>query len=178
MGVHGAIWIALAIVFAYVWRRPWLIPLIVTADVAADGTAALLRALIGRPRPPLTFREITTLVSLPNDPSFPSGHAATSFACALCLAWASRRVLVRSALLGLALAIAISRLYVGVHYPLDVAGGALLGVIVAAVLLACLRAAARRRGLDLFARFQQPGRDDPERRDECDPQPDRATVGR
>ena len=52
--------------------------------------------------------------------SFPSGHSATSFACAALLAWLTP--LPKVPLYALAALIAFSRVYTGVHYPLDVLG--------------------------------------------------------
>jgi undecaprenyl-diphosphatase len=85
------------------------------------------------------------LVPVPHDGSFPSGHAASSFACATVLAASVPKA--APALYLLALAIGFSRIYVGVHWPLDVVGGAVLGVAIGAALLTALPrlAAARRR---------------------------------
>ena len=88
-----------------------------------------LKALTNRDRPPLRYAEPKALVSVPHDGSFPSGHAATSFAAATILAFAFPRLW--PLLFTLAAAIAFSRVYVGVHYPLDVVAGAVLGVLVA-----------------------------------------------
>lgn len=59
--------------------------------------------------------------------SFPSGHAASSFAAATVLSFAIRGRGLALAWM-LAVGIALSRIYIGVHYPLDVAAGALVGV--------------------------------------------------
>jgi undecaprenyl-diphosphatase len=64
--------------------------------------------------------------------SFPSGHATVSFACAAVLAAALPRL--RVPLFALAALIAFSRVYVGVHYPSDVVGGAALGILIAIAL--------------------------------------------
>jgi undecaprenyl-diphosphatase len=92
-----------------------------------------LRQAIGRDRPPLVYPEPKALVAVPHTGAFPSGHASSAFACATVLAWASPRLRVPA--FALAAAIAWSRVYVGVHWPLDVLGGAVLGVLVATALL-------------------------------------------
>jgi undecaprenyl-diphosphatase len=69
---------------------------------------------------------------VPDTASFPSGHAATSFAGATILAFAFPRL--APLLYVLAAAVGFSRLYLGVHYPLDIVGGAVLGVLVALAL--------------------------------------------
>ena len=115
------------------------------AVALADWFAAALKALIDRPRPPLRYAEPKTLVPLPHDASFPSGHAATSFAAATMLSLAFPRF--APFLYVLAAAVAFSRVYVGVHYPLDVIGGALLGALVVVVLRFLVSRRAQ-RGLD------------------------------
>ena len=115
----------------------------VIAVALADWSAAGLKALIDRPRPPLRYAEPKTLVPLPHDPSFPSGHAATSFAAATMLSLAFPRF--APFLYVLAAAVAFSRVYVGVHYPLDVIGGAALGVLIAVGLRLLVSRRAQRR---------------------------------
>jgi undecaprenyl-diphosphatase len=106
---------------------------LLASDFVADGLSLALRQAIGRDRPPLVYPEPKPLVSLPDTGAFPSGHASSAFACATVLAWASPRL--RIPMFVLAAAIAWSRVYVGVHWPLDVLGGAVLGVLVATALL-------------------------------------------
>ena len=128
-GRLGLLWIVLALVLAGLYRRWGAFALTVIAVALSDWTAMALKALIDRPRPPLRYPEPKTLVPLPHDASFPSGHAATSFAAATMLSFAFPRF--APALYVVAAAVAFSRVYVGVHYPLDVLGCAALGVLVA-----------------------------------------------
>jgi undecaprenyl-diphosphatase len=141
LGSQGAIWLLIAVLAALYWRRPAIFLYVALADLIAGVSGALLRQAIGRERPPLRFPEPHPLVQVPGNPGFPSGHAATSFACAATLVWLTP--LSPIALYALATLIAFSRVYVGVHYPLDVIGGAALGLGVATALR--LLVEARRR---------------------------------
>lgn len=91
----------------------------------------ILKPMIARIRPYEIIKEITILTHQPGDHSFPSGHSAGSFACA----WAFFRAFNKKkwgvAVLVLAALVALSRLYVGVHYPTDVLGGIVIGIILA-----------------------------------------------
>ena len=120
-------------VLALIWRRPWLLVVLLASDFIADGLSLALRQAIGRDRPPLVYPEPKPLVHVPHTGAFPSGHSSAAFACATVLAWASPRLRVPAFVL--AAAIAWSRVYVGVHWPLDVLGGAVLGVLVSTILL-------------------------------------------
>jgi undecaprenyl-diphosphatase len=130
-------------VLSAVYRRWGVFALTVIAIALADWSSMGLKSLINRPRPPLRYPEPKTLVPLPHDASFPSGHAATSFAAATMLSFAFPRL--APLLYVLAAAVAFSRVYVGVHYPLDVVGGAALGVLIGVVLEWLVRRSARRR---------------------------------
>jgi len=139
LGSGGAVWLALALVFAVLWRRPSLLIWVGAADLIAELAGAGLRAAIERPRPPHRFPQIETLVPLPHSYSFPSGHASTSFACAVVLAAATPSRRTRVLLIALATLIALSRVYAGVHYPLDVIGGAALGTAIGLAMVALAR---------------------------------------
>jgi undecaprenyl-diphosphatase len=133
------VWLALGLAVALVWRRALPFVLVALAVLAADGLAGLLKAAVGEHRP----TEPDPLVTIPHSHSFPSGHSATAFAGATVLSYLSPRA--APVFFVLAAAIAYSRLYVGVHFPLDVVGGAALGVATALLLLAV----ARRRSMRL-----------------------------
>jgi undecaprenyl-diphosphatase len=128
LGSYGFIWLTLAVLTVWLWRRPVVFPLVLIAYFTSAAVTDLIKLAVDRGRPvdhPLV-REPTTY-------SFPSGHAATSFACAATLApFAPRHA--KPVLYALAAAIAYSRVYVGVHYPLDVLGGAALGLLLAKAL--------------------------------------------
>lgn len=86
----------------------------------------VLKNLFQRPRPFETLPGVELLVQPPGSFSFPSGHSANAFAAGLVLA---RKVpaLACPAFI-VAVLMAFSRVYVGVHYPLDVLCGALVGI--------------------------------------------------
>jgi len=107
----------------------------------ASGLNAGLKALFDRSRPPVAM-DLDALVGVPGSPSFPSGHAMSAFAVATALALLAPRL--RWPALGLAAVIAFSRVYLGVHYWLDVLVGAALGAAVG-IALAWSVTACRRR---------------------------------
>ena len=140
-GTFGLVWIAIALGFAVAWRRWGVFVLVAVAVAVADATAKGLKSLVDVERPSSHFARPEPLVPAPHDASFPSGHAATSFAAATILTATVPRFW--SLWFLLAIAIAFSRVYVGVHYPLDVVAGAALGAVIALLLLAAARLRSR-----------------------------------
>ena len=133
LGSHGAIWFAIAAMVALVRRDVRAFVFVAIAVLAADGLAGLLKLAVHEHRP----RGTHPLVAVPHSASFPSGHTATAFAAATVLTALLPRA--APAWFALAAAIAYSRLYVGVHFPLDVAGGTVIGAATALLLLAAVR---------------------------------------
>ena len=90
---------------------------------------ALLKALFDRSRPPHEIG-LDAVGTVPASPSFPSGHAMSAFAVAAAIAVLSPRL--RWPVLGVAAVIGFSRVYLGVHFWLDVLVGAVLGIAIGA----------------------------------------------
>lgn len=105
-----------------------------------------LRDAVARPRPPLgpLAESVRLLVGLGPSASFPSAHAMNSATFGIGLGLAYPRL--RTAGLGFAALIGYSRVYVGVHYPLDVLAGWLIGLGLATLLWRGLTAGERRAG--------------------------------
>ena len=82
--------------------------------------------LAARVRPCDILTEVQLLIPHPDDFSFPSGHTAASFASVTAL-WLAGKKQWAMAALPVGVLIAFSRMYLCVHYPTDILGGAILG---------------------------------------------------
>jgi membrane-associated phospholipid phosphatase len=125
-GEHAAIWYGIALVAATIdpprrsrWKRA------AAGILATQLLNTALKTVFRRRRP--AVEDMPALIAVPTSLSFPSAHAATSF----CAARAFAPLLPDGApLVPLAATIAFSRVYFGVHYPVDVTVGAGLGTLV------------------------------------------------
>jgi undecaprenyl-diphosphatase len=125
LGEHGAVWLAVGTAGALLdeprrprWKR---------ATLTVGGAYLLsttIKLAIGRKRP--AVEDLPHLMQTPTGLSFPSSHSSSSFAAAR----AFGTLLPSPVLYAGAVSMAFSRLYLGVHYPSDVAAGAALGTVV------------------------------------------------
>ena len=106
---------------------------LIVLGIADSSVNLLLKSWIGRVRPCNVFPEVHLLAGCSHSGSFPSSHAANIFAAGTILTFFYRRVWL--IWLAIAVTVSFSRIYVGVHYPLDVLGGAIYGILLAVVIL-------------------------------------------
>ena len=129
LGNAGIFWIILTVLFLLIpkMRKTGVV---MAAALIIDLLLCnvLLKNLVARTRPYDVNTGIQLLVAKLRDYSFPSGHTAASFASASALYFAGEKKLWKPALV-LACLIAVSRLYLYVHYPTDVLGGVVIGII-------------------------------------------------
>lgn len=141
----------LAIAFLLILKR-WRQSLLVAAAIASGALAStLLKAIFARPRPDLVphLVEVNTL-------SFPSGHATNSAIVYLTLAILlartfterSIRIFILAVAIGLTIAIGITRVFLGVHYPSDVIAGWTAGAAWALLISAIARLLQRRQQIE------------------------------
>ena len=132
LGNSGWIWIVIAIlmVLSKRYRRGgWLLTTALVLCLLVGNLT--LKPLIARIRPFDVNTLVTLLIAPPSDYSFPSGHSMASFAAAATLWHTDRRFGLAAFLL--AALIAFSRLYLYVHYPTDVLGGIIIGLLLGKV---------------------------------------------
>lgn len=129
LGNAGIIWIVLAVVLL-ILPKTRKTGIIVAAALLMDFVLCnlILKNLVARMRPYDVNTAIAILIKKPLDFSFPSGHTAASFAAMTALFLAKMKKAWIAALV-LAVLIAFSRLYFYVHYPTDVLGGAVVGIL-------------------------------------------------
>lgn len=128
LGNGGIFWICLGLVFAMIpkTRKCGICMLLSMALTYVLGNL-ILKNLVARPRPFTIATEIGLKIPRPGEYSFPSGHTMNAFSAATSIFLFYKRTGI--AALVLAALIAFSRMYLFVHYPTDVLGGMLLGIV-------------------------------------------------
>lgn len=129
-GEGGIFWIIICILLLVnqKTRRVGII-MFIALTINAVVVNVVLKNMIARTRPYDAFQDITRLIKIQKDYSFPSGHTSASFACAFALWLSLEKPYKKYAWIALIIAtlVGFSRLYLGVHYPSDVLGGMIVG---------------------------------------------------
>ncbi|WP_349948035.1 phosphatase PAP2 family protein [Lacrimispora sp. BS-2] len=130
LGDHGIFWILTGVILLC-FKKTRVMGLCVILSLAAGLLVgnAFLKNMIARERPCWIDNSIPLLINNPRDYSFPSGHTLASFEGAVSI-WLYNRKWGTAALV-LAALIGFSRMYLFVHFPTDVLGGLVLGVLIA-----------------------------------------------
>lgn len=128
LGEGGIFWIAVAVILLFFkkTRRSGICigASLLIGVIVGNG---IIKNVVARPRPYDAIAGIESVVSHLSDYSFPSGHSLCCFEAATALAM-NRTKWAITAYVG-AVLVAVSRLFLFVHYPTDVICGALLGVL-------------------------------------------------
>jgi undecaprenyl-diphosphatase len=124
--------IALGIWILWKEKKAGLIFLVfigLTLTITDQLSSHILKNIIGRVRPCHVLENVHLLTDCNTSYSFPSSHAVNIFAAALFLAQPLKRL--APVFYVIAAIVAYSRIYIGIHYPLDVLGGAAIGLLIA-----------------------------------------------
>ena len=128
MGDKGILWIVLTLVLIAIKRtRRVGLTCALAMIFGLLFTNLVIKNWVARTRPYEVFDELTLIINKQHDFSFPSGHATNSLATATVMFCMLPRKWGVPALI-MAILISLSRIYVGVHYPTDILGGAIIGV--------------------------------------------------
>lgn len=140
---YGILWIIIGmIMFSFKDTRKTGIMIFAALILSFIINNLILKNVVGRTRPFDMIEGLTAIITKPTDFSFPSGHTGVSFSAAFVII-RSRPPRYGITALIVAAVTAFSRLYLGVHYPGDVAAGIITGYFIALisdyVVSACLK---------------------------------------
>lgn len=129
-GTFGFVWFVIAVLLFIleVYRDRWFFPTLILTSGISLSIELILKEVFARSRPDVGMGAVILTYGVNNSYSFPSGHAMIAFAMAALLSSAVRKH--AAAFYLLAASIALSRVYLGRHYPSDILAGACLGWII------------------------------------------------
>lgn len=129
LGNGGIIWIVIAVLLICIKKtRKCGILMLVSMFIGVIIGNVILKNLIARDRPCWIVSNIALLIENPTDYSFPSGHTLASFEAAVIIFLHNKKWGIISLIF--AVLIAFSRMYLFVHFPTDIIGGAVLGTLI------------------------------------------------
>lgn len=133
LGNGGALWILLSILFI-IMPKTRKIGIVCACSLACTFLIdnIILKNIVARIRPYDALENLNRIIAAQSDFSFPSGHSGSSFSVAVVMFKEMPKKIGVTALI-IAFLIALSRLYVGVHYPSDVLVGCIVGTIIALI---------------------------------------------
>ena len=147
LGDEGYLWIAMGVVLLFFKKtRPIGFTVLVSLLLDFLTINVVLKELVARPRPFVVNELIEPLVGGASPyRSFPSGHSGGSFAAMFALyRWVPKKIGIPALIL--ASLVALSRLYVGVHYPTDILAGFVIGFVCSALAYAIVKMVMNKRG--------------------------------
>lgn len=136
--ILGVFFVALVFFSQYSKREKWELLLVtgISAVIARFGVTEIIRYFYHHPRPFDALSGVHQLLA-ESSWSFPSGHATFFFAMATAIYLYNKKWGI--GFFGAAILVTVARVIAGVHYPSDIIGGALLGVLVAYIVFIIAR---------------------------------------
>jgi len=125
---HGVVWAIFGLIFLFMKKYRFNgISIITALTVTVIISEFIIKPLFLRERPYMLNPDFVLLIPEPSGTSFPSSHTSTSFASALQFFGINRKAGIAAMIF--AAVVAFTRLYLYVHFPTDILGGIILGVI-------------------------------------------------
>ena len=125
-------WLAL-IIFGGQKGRITALLVVILLTLSDQLSSAVIKPWVNRLRPCFALDNVRLLIDQSRSPSFPSSHATNNAAMAALFSFRYRRYM--PIFISIALLVSYSRIYVGVHYPSDVLGGLVIGVLCCTLIL-------------------------------------------
>lgn len=133
LGDYCLIWLMITLLFYVNGNRRYAFMMVLTMLVTNAINNGLIKAVFRRKRPFEQYDDITIMIPEPYGSSFPSGHSATGFCCAVIVAYYDITLGIMA--LSLAGLIAFSRMYLRVHFFSDVMVGIIVGCLCSVFLM-------------------------------------------